>query len=151
MRAIAQTPNEETPYECFESRLDVVATDNPDPGRTPDAQAVTAAHSEFRSTVCDVQRRLEVRREIRQVKEPSSLPVFQSVRRIWHFPNGDVLLELAENRDCLIPDVERVDVPVTGVDHVAGAVALDTNTTVRVTDEPDGRVVNKIDKNMIVR
>jgi len=73
------------------------------------------------------------------------MPVFRSVTRVWHFPSGDVLLERAEQRDCLIPDVDRVDVPVSGTEQVADAVALDTDTTVRVTDNTGNLVVTEYD------
>ena len=94
----------------------------------------------------DVQRHLEETRAIRYVEEPTSLPVFRSVTRIWHFPSGDVLLELADHRDSLIPSVERVDAPVEGIESVADAVALDTDTTVHVTDEAGERIVSVFDK-----
>jgi len=94
----------------------------------------------------DVQRRLEETRAIRHIEEPTSLPVCRAVTRIWHFPSGDVLLERADRRDCLIPAVERVDVPVTGVESVADAVALDTDTAVRVTTDADSRIVTEFDR-----
>jgi len=93
----------------------------------------------------DVQRRLTEKRAIRHVEAPTSVPVFRSVTRVWHFPSGDVLLERAEHRDCLIPDVDRVDVPVSGTEQVADAVALDTDTTVRVTDNSGNLVVTEYD------
>ena len=93
----------------------------------------------------DVQRRLTEKRAIRHVEAPTSVPVFRSVTRVWHFPSGDVLLERAEQRDCLIPDVDRVDVPVSGTEQVADAVALDTDTTVRVTDNTGNLVVTEYD------
>ena len=93
----------------------------------------------------DVQRRLTEKRAIRHVEAPTSMPVFRSVTRVWHFPSGDVLLERAEQRDCLIPDVDRVDVPVSGTEQVADAVALDTDTTVRVTDNTGNLVVTEYD------
>jgi len=96
----------------------------------------------------DVQRRLTEKRAIRHVEAPTSVPVFRSVTRVWHFPSGDVLLERTEHRDCLIPDVDRVDVPVSGTEQVADAVALDTDTTVRVTDNSGNLVVTKYDMNV---
>jgi len=93
----------------------------------------------------DVQRRLTEKRAIRHVEAPTSVPVFRSVTRVWHFPSGDVLLERAEHRDCLIPDVDRVDVPVSGTEQVADAVALDTDTTVRVADKSGYLVVTEYD------
>jgi len=66
----------------------------------------------------DVQRHLEETRAVRYVEEPTSLPVFRSVTRIWHFTSGDVLLECADHRDCLIPSVEQVDVPVEGIESI---------------------------------
>jgi len=94
----------------------------------------------------DVQRRLLEEKAIRHVKEPMSVPVFQSVTRVWHFPSGDVLLERADRRDCLIQDVDRVDVPVSGTEQVADVVALDTDTTVRVTNNTGNLVVTNFDK-----
>ncbi|GAA3858065.1 hypothetical protein GCM10022627_02260 [Haloarcula argentinensis] len=88
------------------------------------------------------------KRAIRRVEAPTSVPLFRSVTRVWHFPSGDVLLERAEYRDCLIPDVDRVDVPVSGTEQIADAVALDTDTTVRVTDCSGNIVVTKFDKNV---
>ncbi|GAA5433823.1 hypothetical protein Hjap01_03311 [Haloarcula japonica] len=76
------------------------------------------------------------------------MPVFRSVTRVWHFPSGDILLERAEHRDCLIPDVDQVDVPVSGTERVADAVALDTDTTVRVADDSGNIIVTEFDKNM---
>jgi hypothetical protein len=96
----------------------------------------------------DVQRRLTEKRAIRHVEAPTSVPVFRSVTRVWHFPSGDVLLERAEHRDCLIPDVDRVDVPVSGTEQVADAVALDTDTTVRVTYSSGNLVVTEYDMNV---
>lgn len=96
----------------------------------------------------DVQRRLTEKRATRRVEAPTSVPLFRSVTRVWHFPSGDVLLERAEYRDCLIPDVNRVDVPVGGTEQIANAVALDTDTTVRVTDYSGNIVVTKFDKGM---
>jgi len=96
----------------------------------------------------DVQRRLTEKRAIRHVEEPTSVPVFRSVTRVWHFPSEDVLLERAERRDCLIPDVDRVDVPVSGTEQVADAVALDTDTAVQVTDCSGSLVVRTFDKNV---
>jgi|GEM_PF-2847302 len=96
----------------------------------------------------DVQRRLTEKRAIRHVEAPTSVPVFRSVTRVWHFPSGDVLLERAEHRDCLIPDVDRVDVPVSGTEQVADAVALDTDTTVRATDKSGSIVVTEYDMNV---
>lgn|SRR6056297_1925202 len=96
----------------------------------------------------DVQRRLTEGRAIRHVKEPMSVPVFRSVTRVWHFPSGDVLLERSERRNCLIPDVDRVDVPVSGAKQVVDAVALDTETTVRVTGDTGNNVVAEFDKSV---
>ncbi|KAA9396173.1 hypothetical protein Har1130_16210 [Haloarcula sp. CBA1130] len=96
----------------------------------------------------DLQRRLTEKRAIRHVDEPTSMPVFRSVTRIWHFPSGDALLERAERRDCLIPDVDRVDVPASGTDQVAGAVALDTDSTVQVTDSTGNIVVTEFNENL---
>jgi hypothetical protein len=98
----------------------------------------------------DVQRRLTEKRAIRHVEAPTSVPLFRSVTRVWHFPSGDVLLERAGHRDCLIPDVGRVDVPVSGTEQVADAVALDTDTTVRVTDNTGTVVVSEFDKNITI-
>ncbi|AUG49039.1 hypothetical protein BVU17_15715 [Haloarcula taiwanensis] len=96
----------------------------------------------------DVQRRLMEKRAIRHIEAPMSVPVFQSVTRIWHFPSGDALLERTGHRDCLIPDVDRVDVPVRGTEQVADAVALDTDTTVRIADRTGNLVVTKFDSNL---
>jgi hypothetical protein len=96
----------------------------------------------------DVQRRLTKQRAIRHVKEPMAVPVFQSVKRVWHFPSGDVLLERAEHRDCLISDVDQVDVPVTGTEQVGDAVALDTDTTVRITDNSGNIIVKEFDNKL---
>lgn len=98
----------------------------------------------------DVQRRLTEKRAIRHVEAPTSLPLFRAVTRVWHFPSGDVLLERAEHRDCLLPDVDRVDVPVRGTEQVADAVALDTDTAVRVTDKTGTVVVSEFDKNVTI-
>lgn len=96
----------------------------------------------------DVQRRLEEKKAIRHVEAPTSVPLFRSVTRVWHFPSGDVLLERAERRDCLIPDVDRVNVPVSGSEQVGDAVALDTDAAVRVTNSAEELVVTKFDKNV---
>jgi len=96
----------------------------------------------------NVQRRLEESRAVRYVQEPVSVPIFRSVTRLWHFPSGDVLLERAARRDCLIRNVERIDVPASDVDAVADALALETDTAVRVSAEPDGLVVRKFDMNV---
>ena len=96
----------------------------------------------------DVQRRLTETRAIRHIEAPASVPVFRSVTRVWHFSSGDVLLERAEHRDCLIPDVDRVDIPVSGTEQVADAVALDTKTAVRVTENTGSVVVTEFDKNV---
>ncbi|MDQ2074184.1 hypothetical protein RBH20_16730 [Haloarcula sp. H-GB4] len=76
------------------------------------------------------------------------MPVFRAVTRVWHFPSGDALLERDGYRDCLIPDVDRIDVPVNGTEQVADAVALDTDTTVRVTDNTGSVVMSEFDKNV---
>ncbi|EMA09861.1 hypothetical protein C437_05160 [Haloarcula vallismortis ATCC 29715] len=96
----------------------------------------------------DVQRRLMKKRAIRHIEAPLSVPVFRTVTRVWHFPSGDVLLERAGRRDCLIPDVDRVDVPVRGTEQVADAVALDTDTAVRVTEKTGDVVVSKFDRSV---
>ncbi|WP_324761199.1 hypothetical protein [Haloarcula montana] len=79
------------------------------------------------------------------MKEPASIPVFRSVSRVWHFPSGDVLLELADHRDCLLPDVDKVDIPVSGTEHIAEAVVLDTDTTVRAEKISGDLILKEID------
>lgn len=94
----------------------------------------------------DHQRRLERTRDVRHVAEPTSIPIFRSVERIWHFPSGDVLLTLAERRDCLLPNVDRVDVRARAVERVGSAVALSTDTAVRVAEERGKSIVTEFDK-----
>ncbi|GGN94778.1 MULTISPECIES: hypothetical protein [Haloarcula] len=98
----------------------------------------------------DVQSRLEETRAVRHVAEPTSLPVFRSVTRIWHFPSGDALLELADHRDCLLPNVDRVDVPASERERVGDAVALDTETAVRVSEEQGRVIIKEFDKKIIL-
>ncbi len=83
---------------------------------------------------------------IRYIRDPISSPCFRSVTRIWHLSSGDVLLELANRRDCLLPDIDRVDVPASDSHRIAGAVVLDTETTVRVAVEQNDRIITKFDK-----
>lgn len=83
---------------------------------------------------------------IRYIQDPTSSPCFRSVTRIWHFSSGDVLLELANRRDCLLPDIDHVDVPASDTHQVAGAVALDTDSTVRVAIEQNDRIITKFDR-----
>jgi len=90
-------------------------------------------------------------RGVRYVEEPTSSPCFRSVTRIWHFPGGTVLLERAERRDCLLPDVDRVDVPVSESRRVAGAVVLETDATVRVAEDGDERTIKEFDKKEVVK
>lgn len=96
----------------------------------------------------DVQRRLMEKRAIRHIEAPMSVPVFRSVTRVWHFPSGDALLERTGHRDCLIPDVDRVNVPVRDTEQVADAVALDTDTAVRIVNKTGNLVVTKVDSNL---
>ena len=98
----------------------------------------------------DVQRRLTEKRAIRHVESPASLPLFRAVTRVWHFPSGDVLLERAEHRDCLLPDVDRVDVPVRGTEQVGDTMTLDTDTAVQVTDKTGTVIVSEFDKNVTI-
>jgi hypothetical protein len=93
----------------------------------------------------DMQRHLTEKRAIRHVEEPTSVPLFRSVNRVWHFPSGDALLERAEQRDCLIPAVDRVDVPVSGTEQIGDTVALDTDTTVRANEKSGNLVVTELD------
>jgi hypothetical protein len=96
----------------------------------------------------NVQRRLEESRAVRYVEEPTSVPIFRSVTRLWHFPSGDVLLEREARRDCLLRHVERIDVPASEVEAVADALAIETDTAVRVGAEPDGLVIREFDTNI---
>lgn len=98
----------------------------------------------------DVQTRLEARRPVRYVEEPTSVPPFRAVTHVWHFPGGDVLLEREERRDCLVPDVDRVDVPSSAVTCVSDAVVLETDTTVRVSEEPDGQKITEFDTKIVL-
>ncbi|MFC6864175.1 hypothetical protein ACFQGE_12005 [Halomicroarcula sp. GCM10025817] len=98
----------------------------------------------------DVQTRLEARRPVRYIEDPTSVPAFRAVTHVWHFPSGDVLLEREERRDCLLPDVDRVDVPASAVNCVNDAVALETDTTVHVSEEPGGLIVNEFDRKIVL-
>ena len=93
-----------------------------------------------------IQNLFEETRSVRYVQNPSSSPCFRSVTRIWHFPSGDALLEREGRRDCLLPNVDRVDVPASGCRRVASALALDTDTTVRVVSSGDERTLTEYDK-----
>ncbi|MBV0900441.1 hypothetical protein [Haloarcula salina] len=94
----------------------------------------------------DHQSRLERTRGVRYVADPTSIPVFRSVERIWHFPSGDVLLTLAERRDCLLPNVDRVDVRASEIEWVGSAVALSTDTAVRVTEQQGRSIIKEFDR-----
>ena len=93
-----------------------------------------------------IQQLFEETRSVRYVRNPSSSPCFRSVSRIWHFPSGDALLERDERRDCLLPNVDRVDVPASESQRVASALALDTDTTVRVVASGDERLLTEFDR-----
>jgi hypothetical protein len=98
------------------------------------------------SSKMNVQRRLEESRAVRYVEEPTSVPIFRAVTRLWHFPSGDALLEREARRDCLLRNVERIDVSASDVEAVADALTLETDTAVRASAEPDGLVVTKFDR-----
>jgi hypothetical protein len=89
-------------------------------------------------------------RGIRRVQDPTAAPCFRSVTRIWHFPNDTVILERAARRDCLLAEIDVVDVPVTGSRRVGSAVALDTDTTVRVVEEGDKCILRDINRVMML-
>jgi hypothetical protein len=87
----------------------------------------------------------EKSRGIRYIEEPTLLPCFQSVTQIWHFPSGDVLLEMRDRRDCLISDVDRIEVPVTGSRRIGEAVVLDTEVTIQVARKSGRRLLTEYD------
>jgi len=92
----------------------------------------------------------EKTRAVRYIEEPTSSPCFRSVTRIWHFPNGDAFLELAERRDCLVPNVDSVDVPANTTNRVGAAVTLETATTVQVTDTTAGRTLTTFEEELTI-
>jgi hypothetical protein len=78
------------------------------------------------------------------------MPCIQSVQRIWHFPSGDALLEPSGRRDCIVPDIDHIDVPARTVRRIAGAVSLDTATTIHVVEEAGEVIVTEFDKNILL-
>jgi hypothetical protein len=102
------------------------------------------------SPTTHVQRLFEETRPIRYVRDPAASPCLRSVTRIWHFPSGDVLLERAQRRDCLLPTVDRVAVPASDSRRVAKALVLETDTTVEVVETADERVVTEFDRKIML-
>ena len=98
----------------------------------------------------EIQYPLEETKAIRHVENPTSVPCFRSVSRIWHFPSGAVLLELAERRDCLLPDIDRIDVPASGSQQISRALVLDTDTTVRVVEDGGDRLLVEFDREILL-
>jgi len=86
--------------------------------------------------------------ELRHIRDPATAACFSAVTRIWHFPSGHALLERERHRDCLLPAVDRIDVPTRGFERVGDAVVIDTRTTVEVVARGDERVLTKFDINM---
>lgn len=86
--------------------------------------------------------------EVRRIRDPETAACFSAVTRIWHFPSGHALLERERHRDCLLPGVDRIDVPAGGSERVGDAVAIDIRTTVEVVANGDERVLTKLDMNM---
>ncbi len=86
--------------------------------------------------------------ELRHIRDPATAACFSAVTRIWHFPSGHALLERERHRDCLLPGVDRIDVPTSGCERVGDAVAIDTQTTVEVVADGDERVLKKFDIKM---
>lgn len=82
---------------------------------------------------------------IRRIEAPATAPCFRDVTRIWHFPNGEVLLEREERCDCLLPSVDQIDISASDCQRVGEAVALDTDATVEVTEEQGGQTLTEID------
>lgn len=101
-----------------------------------------------RSAVTDGRSRVVSGRTLRVVAEPTSVPLFRGVTKIWQFPSGDVLLERATSRDCLLPTVDRIDVPVTEYEQVGDAVALETDTAVHATEKSGKIVLSEFDTKM---
>lgn len=97
-----------------------------------------------------IQQFIESKSEVREIREPSASQYFRAVSQIWHFPSGDVLLERDDRRDCLLPAVDRVDVPVTDTHRVSDALALETDTTVRVVDDAGTRILTEYDDNITI-
>ncbi len=92
----------------------------------------------------------EKTRAVRYVEEPAASPCFRSVSRIWQFPSGDVLLELSERRDCLLPNIDRVDVPASECHRVAESVVIETDTTVEVTAKDNIQKVTEFDRKIVL-
>lgn len=88
---------------------------------------------------------IRARPGIRNVEEPEAIPYFRNVVRIWHFPNGEALLERERKRDCLVADVDVVDVPRNGDRRIEGAVAIDTETAVEATQRGDTRILRELE------
>ena len=86
--------------------------------------------------------------ELRHIRDPATAACFSAVTRIWHFPSGHALLERERHRDCLLPAVDRIDVPTSGCERVGDAVAIETRTTVEVVAREDERVLTKYDTNV---
>ncbi|MFD1586478.1 hypothetical protein ACFR9U_05760 [Halorientalis brevis] len=98
----------------------------------------------------DVQDFLEDPRTVRHVRYPTSVPYFRSVTRICHFPSGDVLLDRADRRQCLLPAIDRVDVPASEIQRITDAVVLDTEATVYVVEDGGDRVVVPFDEELVL-
>jgi hypothetical protein len=90
------------------------------------------------------------RSPVRHIADPDPSVCFRSVTRIWHFPDGAVFLELADRRDCLLSNIDRVDVQAAETHDVSGALVLDTQTTVQVTDEQDTRTISEVDHRLVL-
>jgi len=86
--------------------------------------------------------------ELRHIRDPATAACFSAVTRIWHLPSGHALLERERHRDCLLPAVDRIEVPTSGCERVGDAVAIDTRTTVEVIARGGDRVLTKVDINM---
>lgn len=82
---------------------------------------------------------------IRNIENPESIPYFCNVSRIWHFQAGDVLLERERKRDCLVPDVDVVDVSTSGDQRIEGVVAIEAEGVVEITQRGDTRTLSELD------
>jgi hypothetical protein len=87
---------------------------------------------------------------VRYVHEPTAIPMFRSLSRIWHFPSGTVRLELRDRRDCLLPDIDWVELPANECHRVGAIVALETDTTARVVEEQGDTIVTEFDNKIIL-
>ena len=84
---------------------------------------------------------------IRYIDAPESIPCFQHVTMLWHLESGEVLLERESHRDCLVPEVDVVDVPASGHRRTEDAVAVEPQTALEVVQRGESRCLRELTLN----